>query len=63
MQRIQQYKNFVDENHKNPLQNSKNSIEKSVGMWKSNVRKYYKKNTLSQERIDILNELLPDLLK
>jgi superfamily II DNA or RNA helicase len=47
---------FTKKENKKPSESSKDLEEKRAGQWQSNMRHYYKKKTLSKERIDALNK-------
>ena len=50
--------NFIKENEKLPSTSSSNSIEKTLGLWAYTQKRNYKKNNLSQERIDKLESIV-----
>jgi len=41
--------------HRDPFQKSEDADEKRLGQWQTDQRKYYKKKTLSEERVKALN--------
>jgi SAM-dependent methyltransferase len=51
----QKWVEFYQKNGNRPSKDSKNKEERSLGQWASDMRKFYKKGKLSQEKIDILN--------
>jgi hypothetical protein len=57
-ERREKYINFYLKNKKKPSAKSKDSVEKSLGMWKENNNANYKNNKMSEERKELWLELL-----
>jgi len=47
---------YVKKGNKKPSDHSKDPDEKRAGQWQSKQRQAYKKKTLSEERIELLND-------
>jgi len=50
--------NFIKENEKLPSSSSLNCIEKTLGLWFYTQKRNYKKNNLSQERVNKLESIV-----
>lgn len=61
-EKAEEYKKFEETHGRPPAEKSKDPDERKNGHWRASVRQEYKKNKLSQERIDIINELIPHIL-